>query len=390
MKKNMLYCLYTTFFLSACSVYMQDLSIKTCTDYSDINAGYSKADDLQKAVEELVSEGVPGCALALYSSEGWWTTSAGFAKIEDQTSMQTCHLQYLQSISKTYMAVAVLKLYEQGKIDLDQPMTKYLPEKYSAYIARAHEISVRMLLNHTSGVPEYNFSPAYVAYLLQHPGHHFSPEDYLNYIDGKPLDFEPGSRYAYRNSNYVILALLTDALTGDHAKFITETIFIPLGLTQTFYRHEADYLSYSTLINAYWDRYSNGIIENVSQMQRNNVATLIGDDGIVTTPIEAVKFLKALIEGKLLSQEILKEMQTWTLDKEGRPAYGLGLDYTIINGQAAYGHSGGGIGAGSELYYFPEKDVYFFIGINLGTVTESPLHDGAGIARTKIYETLLK
>ncbi len=281
MKKNILYSLFFILLLNGCTVYRQDLSMNTCTSSITRNDNYSKAQELQEAVEKIIQEGVPGCALAVYSSEGWWSTAVGLAKIEDQTPMQTCHLQYLQSISKTYMAVAVLKLYEQGKIDLDAPLTRYLPEKYGAYITRAKEISVRMLLNHTSGVPEYNFSPLYVSYLLQHPDHYFSPKDYLSYIDEKPLDFTPGSRYSYRNTNYVILALLTDAITGDHARFITETIFIPLDLTQTFYRYEKDYLNYSSLTNSYWDRHGDGIVENVSQMQRTNVASLIGDDGIV-------------------------------------------------------------------------------------------------------------
>ncbi|MCB0376728.1 MAG: beta-lactamase family protein, partial [Sinomicrobium sp.] len=249
--------------------------------------------------------------------------------------------------------------------------------------------TVRMLLNHTSGVPEYNYAPAYVTYLLQHPDHYFTAEDYLGYIKGKPLDFAPGSRYSYRNSNYVILSLIADTVTGDHARFITETIFVPLGLTHTFYRSEPGYLNYPELTNAYWDRYSNGILENVSQLQRNNVACLTGDDGIVTTPAEAVLFLRGLMEGRLLSATTLTEMKTWVRDDKGNPAYGLGLDYAVFNGRIAYGHSGGGIGAGCELYYFPAENTYVFVGINLGTVTYSPLHDGAKKARNRLYRALL-
>jgi D-alanyl-D-alanine carboxypeptidase len=389
MKKYILYC-FSVIALSSCATYRQDLPVSTCTDPEPVNAGYSKAADLQQAMQRLVEAGVPGCAMAVYSEEGWWTASAGLAKIEDQWPMQACNLQYLQSISKTYMAVAVLKLYEQGKINLDAPMTRYLPERYLRYLTDADRITVRMLLNHTSGLPEYNFSPAYVTYLLQHPDHYFQAEDYLGYIDGKPLDFEPGSRYSYRNTNYVILALMTDALTGDHARFIAETIFEPLGLTNTFYRNDPGYPNYPNLVNAYWDRYSNGIVENVSRLQRNNVASLIGDDGIVTTPVEAVKFLKGLMEGKLLSPSTLEQMKTWVAGDDGKPRYGLGLGYSSFSGQPAYGHSGGGIGAGCELRYFPEQNIYMFIGINLGTVTDSPLHVRAASARDELFGALLK
>lgn len=389
MKRINIYSLIFILIINACSSYRHDLHITSCQP-GDMNSRYSKADQVAKAMSELINNGVPGAAMVVYSDEGWWEHANGYAKIEDKVLMRSCHLQYLQSVTKTYMAVAVLKLYEEGRVALDTPMTSYLPEKYSRYITDAEKVTVRMLLNHTSGIPEYNFSPHYVAYLLQHPDHKFEPVDYLKYIKNKPLDFEPGSRYSYRNTNYVLLALMTDALTGDHAQFIEDTIFEPLGLSNTFYRNDSRYLTYPTLVNAYWDRYSNSIVENASHLQRNNVASLIGDDGIVTTPVEAVKFLKGLMEGKLLSDTTLEEMKNWTNDSKGQPRYGLGLGYTTINGHVAYGHSGGGIGAGCELYYFPEKDLYMFIAINLGTVTDSPLHVRAGKAREKVYQALLE
>jgi len=372
-----------------CAVYHQDLPINDCSSSESSNA-YSKGPAIDRTLQELVKVGVPGVAITVYSNEGWWSSASGFAKIEDKTLMQTCHLQYLQSISKTYMAVGILKLYEQGKIDLEAPMTKYLPEKFSRYISNAEQITVRMLLNHTSGIPEYNSVAAYVTKLLQQPDYPFSPEDYLKYIDGKSLDFAPASKYSYRNTNYVILALIADAITGGHAKFLEETIFKPLELTQTFYRNDQSYLHYPNLVNSYWDRNSTGILENASQLQRNNVAALIGDDGIVATPLDAVKFLKGLMEGKLLTTGTLEIMKSWVKDKNGNNTYGLGLDYATMGGQTAYGHSGGGIGGGCQLYYFPEKNICFFIAINLGTVTESPLHEEATKQLEKIYDVILK
>lgn len=390
MKKNIIISCWITIALCSCGVYHQDLPISRCSSTEDQSMQYSKAPAIEQALQELVKVGVPGVAISVYSEGGLWSSAAGFAKIEDKTLMQTCHLQYLQSISKTYMAVGILKLYEQGKINLDDPMTQYLPEKYSQYITDGNKVTVRMLLNHTSGIPEYNSAPAYITKLLQQPDYPFSPEEYLNYIKGKPLDFDPGSKFSYRNTNYVILALMADAITGDHAKFLSEVIFKPLDLKNTFYRREDAYLSYSNLVNSYWDRNSNSILENASQLQRNNVAALIGDDGIVATPTDAVKFLKGLMEGKLLTTSTLDIMKTWVKDKNGNYTYGLGLDYATIGGQIAYGHSGGGIGAGCQLYYFPEKNIYFFAGINLGTVTESPLHEQATKSLDKIYRAILE
>src|SRR5690349_24934539 len=94
-----------------CSPFRQATSISTCNEPMDGTATFSKAAELKNIIDELTRNGVPGCALTVYSHEGWWEYASGNAKIEDNTPMQTCNLQYLQSISKTYMAVAILKLH---------------------------------------------------------------------------------------------------------------------------------------------------------------------------------------------------------------------------------------------------------------------------------------
>ncbi len=370
--------------------YGQQLPIVGCDDSPEnISVSYSKAKEFQNILEELVKLGVPGVSIAIYSPEGWWATTAGFAKIEDKTIMQSCHLLHLQSIAKTYMAVSVLKLMEQGKIDLNAPITTYLPAKFSKYISTPEKITVKMLLNHTSGLPEYNLEPNYVSYLLQHPHVLLEAEDYLKYINKKPLNFPPGSRFSYRNTNYVVLAMIADAITGDHAKYMNETIFKPLNLTQTFYRDSEGYINFPHLVNSYWDRHADGVLENVSVLQNNNVASLIGDDGIVTSPIQAVKFLKALMEEQIISTTSLDSMKSWVKDRKGKPTYGLGLDYAEFAGHIGYGNSGGGIGAGCQLYYFPEKKIYVFAGINVGTITENPQQEAQSKLIDKIYALLL-
>lgn len=387
MKKSFLF--FSCMALIGCGKYVADIQTTQCS--STANAiRYSKASDLERVLQRIVDKGVPGVVMAVETDEGLWTTTKGYAKIEGKIPMQVCHLQYLQSISKTYLAVAILKLCEQGKIVLDTPIKKYLPGRYYGYLTHAERITVRMLLNHTSGIPDYNFQPAYVSYLLQHPGHYFVPEDYLRYIRGKKLLFSPGSKHMYSNINYVILSMIADSISGSHAKLISETIFKPLGLANTYYRDEPGYLKYPELVNSYWDRYGDGIVENASQLQRMNVSTLVGDDGIVTTPAEAITFLKGLVGGKLLSDSMLQQMQAWVKNKNGESVYGLGLAHHITKGYERIGHSGGGIGAGCELYYFPKKKLYYFVAINLGTVTDSPLHAELGKLREQLYDILLK
>lgn len=367
--------LFLTFLiLVSCKKEKWEAEDPQCTLTESINTQHPKGQKLKNILNQYTSKGIPGIALAIRTQEGYWATGSGYSKIETRTPMLPCNLQYSQSVSKTYMAVAILKLYEEGKINLDEKITVYLPENIHTKIKDAEKITVRMLLNHTSGIPEYNSQPAYVTYLLQHPLHKFTTLDYLNYIEGKELQFEPGSKYRYTNTNYELLALMGDFITGDHAKYIREQIFQPLGLVNSYYHDHENYLNNSKLVNSYWDRYSNGAIENCSAMQKINVASMMGDDGMIASPLDYVKFLEALMNGQLLQTGTLQEMFVFKraegVDDSG---YGLGIHYQMHGQNIEYGHTGGGIGSGCYLGYFPHNNTYFFLAINLGTSISSPL-----------------
>lgn len=363
---------------------------KACKSDVTINPNFSKAEALQSILKRYTNEGIPGATVAIYAeTEGWWATAAGYAKVEDQTPMQICHLQYLQSVTKMYMAVAILQLQEKGKIKLDEPMTSYLPVKYSKNISNATQITVRMLLNHTSGVPEYNTHPTCVSQLIQYPLQRMSPEFMLQAIAKETPQFAPGAKHKYTNTNYLLLALIADAITGDHAAFIAKNIFMPLDLKNTFYRNDAKYLHYDNLVNSYWDVALTGKPANVSKMQQTNVASLIGDDGIVCTPTDAVKFLKGLMEGKLLKPASMAEMQKWVKDSKGNPTYGMGMYHFQLGSIIADGHGGGGIGAGCLLVYVPSHKLYVFMATNAGTVVDNPLAKKVDVMKNEILMALL-
>src|ERR1700740_3690330 len=138
---------------------------KDCNIELSINDHYPKADSLNAIMKRYANAGLPGVAIAVYSEkDGWWAGAQGYARIETKTPMQNCNLQYLQSVSKTYMAVTILQLHEQGKMELDAPIIKYLPTKYADYVKHAQTITVRMLLNHSSGIPDYATDPEFVSY----------------------------------------------------------------------------------------------------------------------------------------------------------------------------------------------------------------------------------
>ncbi len=351
---------------------------------------YSKAEAVSSAMKKYTDQGIPGFSIAVYSEEGLWKHAEGYARTETRIPMTTDNLQYTQSVSKTFMAIVILKLYEQGKIKLDDPMTKYLPEKHCKYIKNAKDITVRMLLNHQSGVAEYNSNPAYISDFLMHPGKVTKPEAALVYLEKEEPQFAPGARYLYTNTNYLLLALMADAITGDHAAFIEKNIFQPLGMKNSLYRGSKGYLTSSKLPDSYWDMMNEFKPVNITTIQRTNVASMIGDDGIVLTPEDAVIFFKGFVDGKLLSESSMKLMQTWVNNKDGKPTYGMGLIHFDLGGIQGIGHGGGGIGAGCMLLYVPAKKTYIFLATNLGVVIGGPMPDKVGAARDEILAAILQ
>jgi len=355
-----------------------------------INKNFSKASAIDSILTKYAADGLPGVSIAVFTEqEGWWAGAAGYSKLETRTPMTNCNIQYLQSVSKTYMAVVILKLYEEGKINLDVPITNYLPLKYSRYIKSADKMTVRMLLNHTSGVPEYGNNPVFVANIILHPTTIFKMEDAISCLADESPAFEPGSKHLYSNTNYLLLAMIADVITGDHAKYMEEKIFKPLGLNHSFYKSSRDYLNYPALTDSYWDVLNCGRPANITPLQKANVAMLKGDDGIVCTTTDAIKFLKGLVEHKLLHDSTFALMQHWVNDDKGNPIYGLGLVHYEAGGLVGFGHSGGGIGAGCVLIYVPSKKTYLFMATNLGVLIESDLSKKADAMKDEILATLL-
>ncbi len=352
---------------------------------------YSRAAMIQSVMDKYTKNDLPGIAIAVYTdAEGWWSSASGFSKVESKKPMTINHLQYLQSVSKTYVAVIMLKLREEGKLDLDAYISKYLPKKYLNLIKNADKITVRMLMNHTSGVPEYTTDPEYTSSVILNPMRLQSMEDIINCLNDEEPQFEPGTKYRYTNTNYFLLTVIADVITGNHAKYMAEKIFKPLKLNSTYYRNDPGYLQYELLPDTYWDILNVGRPANITRMQVMNVASMRGDDGIVATPMDVVNFLKGLMEGKLLKDSSLKQMQQWVNNENGRPVYGLGLIRFEEGGIVGYGHGGGGLGAGCLLLYVPSKKTYVFVATNIGVVIDGAGGEKANKMKDEILGVLLQ
>ena len=365
-------------------------SLNKSTSGIDMNKNYSRAVALQAIMKKYTDQGLPGASIAVCTeSEGWWAGASGYSNVEAKKPMTVDHIQYLQSVSKSYMAVAIMKLHEEKKIDLNAPASKYLPPNQAKYLKNLDKITIKMLLNHTSGLPEYSEDAEFISYVMLHPTQVFDMNKALEWLANNQPLFAPGAMHKYTNTNFLLLAMIGDAITGDHAAYIEKNIFRRLGLKNTFYRSSYNYLHYSNLVDSYWDVLNTGHPANISPLQRANVATLKGDDGIVCTTTDAIQFLKGLVEGKLLNDSSLSMMKQWVNDSEGHPIYGLGLVFYAEGGLTGFGHSGGGIGAGCVLIYVPEKKTYVFLAANIATLFGGELAKKADDLKNEALATIL-
>ena len=184
--------------------------------------------------------------------------------------------------------------------------------------------------------------------------------------------------------------MIADDITGDHAAFIKKNIFDPLHLKNTFYANNHSYLDGLNLPSSYWDVLNASRPADFSKLQQVTVASSKGDDGIVCTPVDAVKFLKGLMDGKLLNAASMQEMQDFVKDEKGNKRYGMGLFYFDLGGIPAYGHGGGGVGAGCGLIYIPSHKTYLFMATNIGVLVDGTLSKKADDLKTEILTTLLQ
>ena len=385
----MKYSFFTILLLVGCADL--DLSTRASSCPDTPNNTYARGAALQEIISRYVKLGIPGISMAVRDGNTRWEGAAGFASIEQRVAMQSCHLLYSQSVAKVYTGVTILQLKEEGKIDLDQSIRLYLPEKIWKRIEHSDVITPRMLLNHTSGVFDYAYDYGSVTYLLNNGDRVWSQRFLLDFIlDQKPL-FYPGTKYSYANSGYTLLAVMAEHVSGKtHTQLIREKILTPAGLQRTFYKDEIPAVVAQGLVNSYFDRFSDGVLENISKPQLNNILSLMGDDSIVASSRDFVDFLDALARGAFLSNATMAEMKTWVNNSKGKPAYGLGLAYHLEGDEWGFGHSGGGLGAGCILYHFPEKDVTVFLGVNMCTLLEGPATDQIEKLRREIFDVLFQ
>jgi D-alanyl-D-alanine carboxypeptidase len=317
----------------------------------------------QALLNRFVREGIPGVVLMVRTPEGQWNGAAGYARIENDNRMLPTHRHFAASVTKMYTATAVLLLAEDGLIDLEARISTYLPATIYERVPNGAAATVRQLLGHTSGIPDFSGTLAYELDTLNDPMGWYSPERLLSYIEGESAFCAPGACYFYSNTNYLLLALLMNHMTGaSHADVISERIIQPLGLSATYYKNEPGYPKPPGLVNSYHDLVGDGGIMNVSDITVHFNGMFSGNTGLIASSADYAAFIEALLDGSLISQASLAEMQ----ERIKCSCYGLGLSFIETPYGPGIGHDGGDIGILTEVRRFPDLDATLVLLANAG------------------------
>jgi len=300
-----------------------------------------EAESLKSRAQGLVGAGYPAALAAVTDSKG---ESAGVAV--GKGSLETGQAPPLDgevrigSNTKTFVAVVVMQMVQEGKVGLDEPIETYLPGLIKGEGIDASRITVRQLLQHTSGLPEhtdYYFSSNAAA--LENIQHYIPARDLLDVALSKPAAFEPGTQWSYSNTNYIVLGMLIERVSQRPVgEQIDQRIIKRLGLSHTYFPGNGEKKIRGSHPQGYHIN-GEGKLEDVTEMDASLPWTA---GAMVSTPSELNTFFQAVFDGRLLTQTSIDEMKKGVDTGSGGMVYGLGLFGTPLSCRGtSWGHGGG-------------------------------------------------
>ena len=325
----------------------------------------------------LVDAGFPAALAAVTKADGSTVgVAVGKGNLETGEAPPLDGEVRIGSNTKTFVAVVIMQLVQEGKISLDEPIETYLPGLLHGEGIDGAKITVRQLLQHTSGLPEYTDTVPGETDIFQIRDNYYSTRDLLDVALSKPAAFEPGSQFRYTNTNYIVLTLLAEKVTHRPlAEQITQRIIEPLGLSHTYYPGPGEEDFRGTHPHGY---HRNTPTEDWKDITRMDPSWGGGAGAMISTPSELTTFIQATFDGTLLSPDSITEMQK-TVDTDhpelGMNGYGLGIfSLPLSCGGEAWGHTGGLFGYTSQSMIGPDGTAVAI------AVTAMPLAFATGVA----------
>jgi len=283
-----------------------------------------------------------------------WNFSMGSTDLKQDNKLQDDHILRIGSVSKIYTSTLILKLIEEGYLELDQEIVDFFPE-----IENVKHVSIRNLLDHSSGITDVFSIPSVFISSSNFPDKRWNPNHIAKVCMEKNLQFTPGSKHSYSNTNYIILGIIAEKSTGQKVdELFARYLFNPLQLNNTLLVPIMG--TPSALVNGYVHHFALSLKEwYVTEPDNTSWATVGFTAGaMATNSTELSAFIHALFSGEIISDESLRQMTNFSGNK------GLGLFKININNHYYYGHEGEITGFESITAYDPVKQVSIAICCN--------------------------
>ncbi len=348
--------------LQACAAGVSLLLVAGCQTTPDALAPLPPAQELSAALgEQSAAPGVVGAILrdgAVTQVFAWGGADCDGAGAAD------VHAAYeIGSISKHVTAVALLRLWEQGRVDLDGPVGDYLDDIPDVW----RRATLRQLATHTSGVPDYEEAGGYGVYETRP-----TPAEVYTIVGGRPLDFEPGTRWSYSNTGYFLLSRVVEQVSGERfGDHLRTRLFTPLGMHQTFMGGYAP----ADARLAQGCKPAAGESPGRVAVPPIHEASTFGAGGVSTTLQDWALWDDALHDGRLLSSRAMEVMLTPQRLSDGSETdYGFGLFVDRFRGARRIQHNGQTQGFVADYQHFPDRD---FSVVTFGNMYGANLDGGA-------------
>jgi D-alanyl-D-alanine carboxypeptidase len=296
--------------------------------------------DVQRGLERLVAApwGPPGAIATMYRDGKMTTLRAGRADAKRKAPPKATDYMRIASVAKAFSGAVALNLVQQGKLGLEDTIAQRAPDMPRAWGA----VTVRQMLNHTSGLPDYTQSKGFAKQLSTNPGGYVSPSKIIGWVRKAPLEFAPGSKYEYSNTDNIVIGLIAEALTGtSYPNVLEQIVFGPANLGQTSLPLRTPLPK--PFIHGYMVE-PGAAPEDVSTLINPSGAWASG--GIVSTPSNLNTFVRSYLGLKFFSAEQQREQMQWVPGGEssppgpGRNSAGLAIFRYATRCGTVYGHTG--------------------------------------------------
>ena len=325
--------------------------------------------EIQLKLDEWHKAGkFPGATVGVVLPDGEsFGLAVGYSDRDAKTPMRATDRMPAGSTGKTFAAATAMQLIKDGKISLDDKVEKYLgKEPWFARLPNAKVITVRQLMNHTSGLVRYEFKKEFTDYLTANPYKVWTPEDRLAYLFDEKPPFEAGKGWDYSDTNYIVLGMIIERVTGK--KFYDEAIkrFVKkLKLGDTIPQDGPELKGvvqgYAGANNPFGGK--DKMIENGKFIVNPQLEWTGG--GWVSTGQDLARWAKLMYEGKAFDPSMVPVMLEGVPAKLGRDTkYGLGVIIRPTQAGTSYGHSGFFPGYMTDMMYFPDKKIAVAVQVN--------------------------